>query len=254
MSNHEVPSSKLAVYATLCEVVYQPNIAADAEARSLGFHTIRHVGNGGPHAMICEDDHRIVVVVRGTERDDVRDLIADGRVLPRRATAGGWVHRGIEDHASQLWTVLQYVEGTSKELWFCGHSLGGAAATHLALAAGSRRIELPHLLTVGAPRVGTRGFCRAVVKHSASITRLVNHRDPVPLCVPGYRHPAAVVFHCDRHSNWIRNPSLRYRFQDRARGWLKAIAVGIRAALGHVFPLQNHAISTYNKLWNRGVM
>jgi hypothetical protein len=120
VSNHEVPPSKLAVYAALCEVVYLPNVAADAEARSLGFHTIRHVGNGGPHAMICEDDHRVVVVVvvRGTECDDIRDLIADGRVLPRRSGFGGWVHRGIEDHASQLWTVLQYVEGTSKELWF----------------------------------------------------------------------------------------------------------------------------------------
>lgn len=247
----------------LCGIVYQSDVHANTDAYSLGFRNLHHVGNGGGHAMICEDGHRVVVVIRGTELHDIWDLVSAGRVLPRKSTYGGWVHRGYEAYAKSIWHDLpEDVADTRKQLWFVGHSLGGAAAAHLALMAGEERADehygRPSLLTVGAPPVGTGGFCRAVRRNTASVYRIVNHRDPVPLCVPGYKHPRGLMLHFDRMGYARINPSLKSRFHDRARGWMKAAWVGLRewsvvAGVEEILPFRNHYIARYGMLMQMAV-
>lgn len=242
---------------TLSQIVYLSDIHAETETLAEGFSSVTHVGNGGPHAMVCESETDVFVVVRGTERDDWKDLVADGRAWPEPSGVGGRVHKGIYLHALQLTPLLELVQTTTKRLTFTGHSLGGAAACHLAFKAGQFRtahdLALPHLVLIGSPRIGTRKFCHAVSKHSASVTRLINHRDVVPLCIPGYFHPPGKVLHCNRFGLWVTNPTWRQRFEDRAKGWAGSLTAALWAVVTHLFPLESHAIDTYGRQWSRRV-
>ena len=113
------------------------------------------------------------LILRGLERDD----------LPR-------VHRGF---LNQFLSVVDKVEtyirahdlpGIRKDVYFTGHSLGGALAT---IASLYFSFQFPNLIyscvTFGSPRVGDTKFCsyfRKTIRHSS---RYVNDYDPVP-CIP----------------------------------------------------------------------
>jgi len=223
------------------------------DAQEFGFQAVSHVGSEAAHAIICESPTDVLVAIRGT--DDWHDVVKDGRFWPVRSAFGGRVHRGIHEHSLDLWPVIEKVENTAKRLTFTGHSLGGATACHLAQVVGYRRkskvLPLPHIVEIAAPRIGTPKFCRSVALYTASVTRIVNHRDLVPLLIPGYQHPPGDVLHCNRFGLWTRNPSWANRFKDRARGWGGGVIAAMWGFVLHLFPLENHAIETYASNWKQ---
>lgn len=243
-------------YANLCEAAYLPDMQAIARAESLGFNC-RMIQARGASAIVCRDDDRFIVAVRGTQISDLRDIISDGRCCPDRYR-GGLVHRGFSDHAGHLWTDLcdAGIITTRKQLIFCGHSLGGAAAIHLATRAGATRrsnLTRPHLLTIGAPRVGTRGFIQQVHHFTASTTRIVNHRDPIPLMMWSmYRHPIGRLIHFDGLEQVSINPGLLTRLRDREGAYWRAIKAAavcaFCAASRELLPIHHHYLHTYRRL------
>jgi len=248
----------------LCEIVYLEPYKADTAAANAGWQVIRHIGNGGPHAMIVEDDDTIVVAVRGTERYDLWDWITNGRFLPCEPLPGeqtipGRVHKGFNAYADDIWGSLPVRWNDRKSLWFVGHSLGGAAASLLATATGRISVNWdakPNLLTVGAPRVGTTGFGNALHTSTFTSYRITNHRDPIPLLIPPYGHAPATEIHFDRWGMARVNPTFGDRFEDRAKGWGRAGWIALRersltAGLRHLWPAENHAIETYCQLMQR---
>ena len=82
------------------------------------------------------------------------------------------------------------VEKVTKNLWFCGHSLGAAMATIMA-ARCSHDYDLPDpqcLFTYGSPRVGWHTYVDSL---KCNHYRWQNNNDivtRVPLMVMGYKH------------------------------------------------------------------
>lgn len=137
----------------------------------------------------------LVLAFRGTEVDDVADVMddADVRHVPLYWAASTPVHAGFERHFSKLEASVSAavvgaaLEGVTRVL-FTGHSLGGAvallAAHHsqqVAKAAGARRLQV-HLRTFGAPRVGTRAFTDWCAQCSVAVVAVCyeNVHDLVP--------------------------------------------------------------------------
>ena len=73
----------------------------------------------------------------------------------------------------------------------CGHSLGAALATLLALDVGSTGHDSVELVTWASPRVGDKAFCDAFAKHVSDVARFTCGADVVPRLPPeklGFEH------------------------------------------------------------------
>lgn len=103
--------------------------------------------------------------------------------------------------------VLEYCRrhgATRKNIFVCGHSLGGAIATIVALILQKEYKKEVMLYTYGSPRVGNTAFIRYMLEHNVVHYRYVNHSDAVamiPLVGPvnifsrGYVFLKALVGH-----------------------------------------------------------
>lgn len=228
-------------------------------AQELGFEKIAFVGNGGPAATVAVNSSRVVVAIRGTELADLTDAIADLRVAPERSYFGGWYHRGFNDYAEEIWPEIWdlAVNHCDKDLIVTGHSLGGAMASHVALHAGRRRRELgcslPHLVTFGAPLVGTGKFCEAVAARCSSVHRVTHKRDPVPLVplMTLYRHVRGRRWHVDLRGRVVTRPRLRDLIGERMWGalrrfvWNSVVELSTVKGLLSALPFDDHAIDSY---------
>jgi hypothetical protein len=141
-------------------------------------------------------DGRVIVSFRGTQADDVRDLITDARFVPVPWRKGGEAHGGFAKAAEELlaagleaWLRAR----ADRDRIYAGHSLGAA------LAALAATVEMPRrLLTFGSPRVGDARF--AATLGGIDCRRYVNCCDVVTQLPPpfaGYRH-AGTLRYIDR--------------------------------------------------------
>jgi triacylglycerol lipase len=134
-----------------------------------------------------------IVSFRGTEVDDLQDVLDDARfALVRWNEAGAKVHHGfreaferIEPHLADALASI----GSERTLWFSGHSMGGA----LAVLAADRFGRANGILSIGSPRVGNAAFATAFNARFAAVTaRYVSNRDLVTRVPPrrpfGYEH------------------------------------------------------------------
>ena len=128
-----------------------------------------------------------ILVFRGTDTGEPKDLMADLKIRTRPLDGGPEVHRGFLDALDGVWTdmrpLLADLETAGTPVWLTGHSLGAALAT---LAAA--RSKPAALYTYGSPRVGEEEFSEALqgVPHE----RFVNCSDIVTQVPPPivYRH------------------------------------------------------------------
>ncbi|PRP86593.1 hypothetical protein PROFUN_05231 [Planoprotostelium fungivorum] len=155
--------------------------------------------------------HSIVMAFRGTLPQDLKNLLVDIKIAPTMTdhiAPGSYVHSGFWEAWNglkvslkhQLSTLMAYYKESSScdplfpeypEMYFTGHSLGGALAT-LAIAdlvaEGfiNKSQHGIHLYTFGSPRVGDETFAHAVEDMLTGSWRLIHHRDPVPRSPPLY--------------------------------------------------------------------
>jgi hypothetical protein len=139
-----------------------------ANYKSASFTLVETIGYDRPgmQAFVAKSDDTdqptAVVAFRGTEGNDLKDLIADLRLRKVDLKGHGRVDKGFIDAlADDVKELVSLIPAGARSL-FTGHSLGGALAT---LAAALHSPD--YLYTYGSPRVGDHAFATSidVVKH-----------------------------------------------------------------------------------------
>ena len=185
--------------------------------KKLGYtHKFFDVDGAQCHAVWNKEEY--ILCFRGTEPDELSDVLADLNAIPRGSMTHGWVHSGFRNELDKLWEQLveHMNKHQKKKIYVTGHSLGAAMAT-----VATSRIEefrgVEQLTTFGSPRVGTRSF----VKHiKTPHKRVVNNNDivtRVPLWLMGYKHHGDLTY-INFYGN-VRKLTLWQMIKDKWRGW-----------------------------------
>jgi triacylglycerol lipase len=179
------------------------------------------------HAFWNKEEY--VLAFRGTEPDELSDLLADLNAIPRGAMTHGLVHSGFRGELDKLWDAILKHQAShkNKTLYITGHSLGAAMAT-IATSRFEEFTKVEQLTTFGSPRVGTRKFVNAI---ETTHYRFVNNNDivtKVPLWIMGYKHHGLLQY-INFYGN-IRELTTWQAIKDKWRGYKSGILDG---ALDH---------------------
>ncbi|HKO03931.1 MAG TPA: lipase family protein [Candidatus Acidoferrales bacterium] len=178
--------------------------------------------HGGTHCCVAVreagggTDALAVVAFRGTNKDDLSDIVDDADILRVEWERGGKVHRGF---AQALGEVRAGLEEARKSLacriLFTGHSLGAALATLLASAWKREAGNKDALISFGCPRVGDADF--AATLEGMQNSRYVDCCDAVTRVPPealGFRHFGPTLY-INRKRHVRSNPGSVSIFEDR---------------------------------------
>lgn len=148
------------------------------------FPYVMYFDKSGTQAIVAHDKERIVIIFRGTEPKEFKDVKADLKTWPKRSDeVQGLVHAGFAEALDKVWKDLEpFVDECVKlhkikQVIFTGHSLGGA----LAVVAAARSKYIGEVYTYGQPRVGNRKYSKQV---KSKVYRFVNNNDVVPRVPP----------------------------------------------------------------------
>ena len=161
---------------TLAKILRRSSIAGSDRSVEIESHSVRNpafpVDVNAHIVSIGEKETDTPVHVccfRGTELTNLIDLLTDALVephpWPKRSTSGEWIHRGFFLSLDVLWPELvEVLSRRAGDLYFTGHSLGGA----IAVLAGRRFFDdqvkgpaLRGVYTYGQPMVGGEAFAHS---------------------------------------------------------------------------------------------
>ncbi|SRR6266699_2948245 len=185
---------------------------------------VRTIPHRNSRILVVASNTTVYVVFRGTVFGSLRSWQAN-LATNRKNWMNGKVHRGflgVLKHAKPFFKpILAQRSNHTKEIYFTGHSQGGAVA-FLAAMDNSRPIATSRLAksyTFGQPRAGNRQFCRsAETRLGGSCSRIANGRDVVvgvPLVWQGYGHTRDFL-HYNASGTIVR------RRQSTGGGWFHA--------------------------------
>jgi len=177
-------------------LAYWPEAEVERRFKSAGFAQVVPLIKKGTQCFVAIHRAFAVVSFRGTEPDSLRDILADVKLaLKPWKVAGERVHDGFQDALEDVWQPLREALEPlhDRQVWFTGHSLGGALAT---LAADRHLIERERraggVYTFGSPLIGDGAFVDGFNRRNGERSfRFVNDRDSVTTVPPrllGYRH------------------------------------------------------------------
>lgn len=237
------------LFAELSMIAYLPHDLVKVAAVKLGFTETDFFDNDGSQAYSFENKQDIVIAFRGTEANEWNDLKADINATQALAETAGRVHRGFKKEVDDLWPEIEKkLSLTSKNLWFTGHSLGGAMAT---ICAGrcvfSSKVPSPQQIqSFGSPRVGNKRY----INHAkVDYIRWVNNNDIVTRSPPiwlGYQHSGKEIY-LDSVGR-IKSLTQVQRSRDRWKGFI----LGIKNK--EIDYLSDHAITRYVDYIHREAM
>lgn len=204
-NGHDINSKSLLhkalLFAELSMIAYLKPEETEKAALRLGFTETTFYNNDGSQAYSFANEQDIVIAFRGTEPNEWNDIKADINAAKALAETVGHVHRGFKKEVDDVWPLLEemlisHKQNLVKNLWFTGHSLGGAMASICAgrclLSHIDTRPEQVH--TFGSPRVGTKRY----INHAKiDYYRWVNNNDIVTRTPPvwlGYRHAGKEMY------------------------------------------------------------
>ena len=72
----------------------------------MGYIEHRFIEHDGAQCHIVWDKEEIVVCFRGTEPDELSDILADLNAIPRKSMTDGWVHSGFRGELDKLWNMI----------------------------------------------------------------------------------------------------------------------------------------------------
>ena len=179
--------------------------------------------NDGTQVYCWIDNNIACVAFRGTEPTQWSDIKADLKIRKVKCPTG-FVHRGFRDALNEVWDdVSKWLREQKREdVFFTGHSLGGALAT---LAASRWNSITTHLYTYGSPRVGGRKFVKSFL--TSNRYRFRNNNDivtRVPFEILGYKHVSGdggKFIYFDIDGNVSKRFSRWYMFKQWLKGTLK---------------------------------
>ncbi|MFK7916721.1 MAG: lipase family protein [Ilumatobacter sp.] len=228
------------LFAEISMLSYLPDDEAQPVFDRVGFDKSVYIEHDGSQAYQLETETDVVIVCRGTEPNEWNDLKADANALTDLAETVGRVHRGFKREVDDIWPELEEgLRDETRNVWFCGHSLGGAMAQICAgrcqlseIAAVPREVA-----TFGSPRVGTKRYIdNAKVRH----LRWVNNNDIVTRVPPRwlrYRH-VGIKMYLDSKGD-VAKMNAAQRGKDRWSGFWE----GLKARKFDHF--SDHAIAGY---------
>ncbi len=212
------------LFAEISLVSYMKPEQFDKAARRLGFQNTKYFDRDGSQAYWLTNEHDSVIACRGTEANEWNDIKADLHAVFSLAETVGHVHTGFKKEVDDLWPMIEKaIVNDRKDLWFTGHSLGGAMAS---ICAG--RCLLSHIqnepkeiYTYGSPRIGNK---RYVNYSKTPHIRWVNNNDLVPTVPPawfGYRHTGEE--HYITHKGEVKMLRGWRRMRDKLKGFFKGL-------------------------------
>lgn len=232
-----------ALMAKLSELAYKDIREVEEEFAQLGFNAHFFDFNGS-QAYLLKNAHDLVVVCRGTEPTEFKDIKSDldARMVPS-STGIGHVHRGFKKAVDNIWADLQdqlRSYGKTRKIWCTGHSLGAAMATLLAYRL-QRTEDCPNpkaLFTFGSPRVGNKKYVKEIESIGLLHFRFVNNADIVArVPIWPYRHFGGMYYM--NHWGNLRTSTYLQVTRDVWRGFVK----GIKKKEINFF--SNHSITRY---------
>ena len=211
--------------ALLAHMAYLDGKEAKAASKKLGYTGHKFFENDGAQCHAVWNKDVYVLAFRGTQPEELSDVLADLNAIPRGAMTHGLVHSGFRKECDKLWSdlVAHRKEHEGKAFYITGHSLGAAMAT-IATSRFEETQKVEQLTTFGSPRVGTRKFVKNIeTKHM----RFVNNNDivtKVPLALMGYKHHG-VLQYINFYGN-VRKLTAWQMAKDKWRGWKSGILDG----------------------------
>lgn len=234
------------LFAKFSELAYlEPKLGVNA-FKEYDFKA-HFIDRDGSQAYLLVNDFDIVVVCRGTNPTEFKDIAANLDIrLVSDKYGDGRVHAGFKESVGDIWdSVLNFVNlhKSGRSVWCTGHSLGAAMSTLLAHQLTIHQAPVT-LFTYGSPRVGDREYVDTA-KDAVEHYRFVNNIDIVTQ-VPGwpYKHYGDVIYM--DHNGRVVNMSGWQTAKDRLKGLLKGLAVR------KINYFTNHSIARYVKnleLW-----
>lgn len=257
LSLHSTPNSDISstpdlvrslLFAELSMISYLPPEQAKIAALKLGFTDTLFLNNDGSQAYSFINKTDIVIACRGTEIDEWNDLKADINAVQEFAETVGRVHRGFKKEVDDLWPILEkMLSSNTKNLWFTGHSLGGAMATICAGRCLLSKINSNpiQVQTFGSPRVGNKRYINYA---NIDYLRWVNNNDIVTRSPPiwmGYRHSGKEMY-LDANGR-LNKLSLLRRRKDMWQGFISGL---LKKEIDH---FSDHSIVRYVEYISREV-
>ena len=214
--------------ADFAKIAYQKQDTAQTQIQSLGYNEFAWFDTDGTQAFACRKSNanNIFIVFRGTEPNQMKDILADVKAWRKPAREKGLVHFGFAQALDKVydnivqWLSEQKLDG-ERNITCTGHSLGAALATIMA-----SRLDANELYTFGSPRIGNRAFVKEMNNDGIKHYRFVNNNDivtKVPFPIRFVHHGELVYI--NHHGN-IRKMSPWQRFKDQWRGRMRALAKG----------------------------
>ena len=235
---------KAALTADLSKIAYSEQQECRDQIINLGYGEFAWFDHEGTQAFCCRKSNAsdIFIVFRGTEPNQMRDLLADAKAWRKPARERGLVHFGFAQALDKVydsivrWIDEQKLDG-ERNITCTGHSLGAALATIMA-----SRLDANELYTFGSPRVGNRDFVKEIKNDGVKHYRFVNNNDvvtKVPFPIRFVHHGELVYIN---HYGNIRKMSPWQRFKDQWRGRMRALSKG--QPFDGIF---DHSMELYNK-------
>lgn len=212
-------------FAQMASIAYKDDAKADFKA--LGYTKHIFLDNDGAQCHIVWNNKEAAICFRGTEPDELSDVLADLNAWPKKSMTDGWVHSGFRGELDKLWDsiLVELKKLKDKKLFICGHSLGAAMAT-ICTSRVEEFTEVAGLYTYGSPRAGTKSFVKGI---KTEHWRFVNNNDvvtAVPLALMGYKHHGNQVY--INHYGKIRKMTFWQRVKDKLRGWKSGALDGVK--------------------------
>jgi hypothetical protein len=214
----------------------------ERELQRVGLRLVQFFSQDSTQAFLAAADNFAILAFRGTECDQLADLLTDADFFLDPFPRGGEVHQGFLKAINLVWDEINgELEVLGLPVWYTGHSLGAALAT---LAAAYR--EPAALYTFGSPRVGDAEFVQLL--DNVRVYRAVDCSDMAANLPPRikYRHVGAQHF-ITSGGKLLLNPS------SSSISWHKLVGEARYAATlpwlrrGMVWsrPFADHAIVNY---------
>ena len=230
--------------AYLSKLVYSGEPLVRSSCDTFGYEKFKWFDRGSTQCFVAWDKetNTVIICFRGTEPDQLSDVLADLRAWPKRAQERGRVHSGFANAINLVYSeIVEYLDAQQFDddcrITCTGHSLGAALATIMA-----SRLDANELYTFGSPRIGNRDFVKEMNKDGIKHYRFVNNNDivtKVPFPIRFVHHGELVYIN---HFGNIRKMSPWQRFKDQCRGRMRALSKG--QPFDGVF---DHSIDLYHK-------
>ena len=213
-------NQKALMFAVIAKGAYLDDSSAIFAAYNL--FNYQFMSNNNAYGHIAFNDTDLVISFRGSSPENISNWLTDINILPETYSSGK-VHMGFKQENDKLMPqVLNAINiAPKRNVWICGHSLGGAMTTIAIAELLKAKLCTPIAFTYGEPRSGDSDFVTELVfEHH----RFVNCNDIVPTVPPlafGYIHHG-LLHYLTYTGNIVTSPSMLLRIRDQFLGRINA--------------------------------